>query len=59
MSAQSTTDGKNRNPILANTTKRKDFEYLRYQQELDDHCDDDIDAYESKPSSQFYINSSL
>ena len=50
MSAQSTTDGKNRNPILANTTKRKDFEYLRYQQELDDHCNDDIDAYESKPS---------
>ncbi|TNV75450.1 hypothetical protein FGO68_gene11171 [Halteria grandinella] len=39
-------DGKNRNPILANTHKRKDFEYVRRQQELDEAQDDEIDAYE-------------
>ncbi len=44
----STLDGKNRNPILVHTHKRKDFEYLRTQQELDDRLDDEIDSYEGK-----------
>ena len=48
MAAAGTLDGKNRNPILVNTLKRKDFEYMRQQQELDDQIDDEIDAYEGK-----------
>ena len=42
-------DGKNRNPILAATYQRRDMEVLRFQQELDENLEDEIDAYESKP----------
>jgi len=47
--ALGTLDGKNRNPILANSQhNRKDFEYIRRLQELDENIEDEIDAYESK-----------
>ena len=44
-----TLDGKNRNPIIANSQhNRKDFEYIRRLQELDETVEDEIDSYESK-----------
>ena len=49
VSAAGTLDGKNRNPIIAtNLYKRKDFEYIRQQQELDEGHEDEIDSYEGK-----------
>ena len=47
--ALGTLDGKNRNPIIANSYhNRKDFEYIRRLQELDETVEDEIDSYESK-----------
>jgi hypothetical protein len=47
--ALGTLDGKNRNPIIANSQhNRKDFEYIRRLQELDETVEDEIDSYESK-----------
>ena len=47
--ALGTLDGKNRNPIIANSQhKRKDFEYIRRIQEFDESIEDEIDSYESK-----------
>jgi hypothetical protein len=47
--ALGTLDGKNRNPIIANSQhNRKDFEYIRRIQEFDESIEDEIDSYESK-----------
>lgn len=47
--ALGTLDGKNRNPIIANSQhNRKDFEYIRRLQELDEAVEDEIDSYEGK-----------
>ena len=56
--ALGTLDGKNRNPILANSQhNRKDFEYIRRLQELDEAVEDEIDSYESNLISvKYYIS---
>ena len=49
MSAAATYDGKNRNPIVFDTSKNtnvKDFELSRRQRELDESVEDEIDNYE-------------